>query len=222
MKTWTLQVGLAVGTFFLASSSYALPITVSNFSFETLPAGGLPTACGTGCSFSAGTGIPGWVATGASTGEFQPGPPATTTFFNSVPDGSTIGYTSSGTISQTVAPTVQLGVVYTLMVDLGLRKDGPDPGTEALVINGNTYFATGVAPVQGGWSTFTVTYTGLSADVGKSITIQLASSGAGQGDWDNVRLSDSTTSAVPEPTTGMLLGLAGLAWAGISSRRKHA
>ena len=222
MKTSVLRVWLRVATFTLvvASISYASPITVSNFSFETLGAGGVPFACGTGCSFSTDGVIPGWTV-GGTAGLLQPGTPANTTLFNSVPDGSTVAYSNGGTISQTVAPLVQLGVIYTLQVDVLVRKDVGDPGTEALLINGNTILATGVLPAPGGFSNFTATYTGLAADVGKSISIELVSNGV-QGDWDNVRLASSLPSPVPEPASGVLMGLAAVALAGIVMRRKRA
>ena len=221
MKTLMLRVGLPVvaWTFLMASTSWASPIFVDNFSFETLPDGSLPFLCGLGCSFSQSvSGIPGWIPTGTYTGQFQPGSASgNTAYFNSVPDGITVAYTDNGSISQTVAPLVQLGLTYTLQVDVGVRNDlGGDPGTEALVINGNTYLATGTLPAPGGWSTFTATYTGLSADVGLPITILLAS-GSSQADWDNIRLNDSTA---PEPATGALMGLAALAFAGILRRRR--
>jgi len=221
MKTLILRVGLPVvaWTLILASTSYASPIFVTNYSFETLPVGGLPFGCGLGCSYSEGSsGIPGWTTTGSYVGQFQPGSAAgNTAYFDSVPDGITVGFTDGGSISQTVAPVVQLGITYTLQVDVGVRKDlGGDPGTEALVINGNKYLATGVLPAPGGWSTFTATYTGLSADVGQPITIQLASDSS-QGDWDNVQLNDSTA---PEPASTALMGLAALALAGISRRMR--
>ena len=162
---------------------------------------------------SGGTPIPGWVISGAI-GQLQPGPPATTTYFNSVPDGTTVAYSNGGTISQTVGATVQLGVVYTLLVSVGVRKDFPDAGTEAIVVNGHSYFATGTLPSPGNWATFTATYTGLAGDVGDSITILLAS-GADQGDWDNVQLSNSLASGVPEPASSLLVGLGALALAGI-------
>jgi hypothetical protein len=221
MKTLILRAGLPVLvlTVALAANCYASPIFVSNFSFETLPAGGLPLGgCGVGCAYNAGL-IPSWTVTG-TVGEFQPGPPANTGFFNSVPDGITIAYTNGGTISQTVVPVVQLGVTYTLMVDVGVRKDAPDPGTEALVINGTSHFAVGVLATGGNWSTFTATYTGLAADVGKPITIMLAANSA-QGDWDNVRLADSTGAAVPEPASGALMGVALLACAGLLLRKRR-
>ena len=66
----------------------------------------------------------------------------------------------------------------------------------------------------GNWSTYTVTYTGLAADVGKTITIVLGASGV-QGNFDNVRLDATAAAAVPEPVTWVLLGagLIGLAGA---------
>jgi hypothetical protein len=41
-----LSVGIA------SSPAFAASIGVANSSFETLPGGGLPLGCGTGCSFS--------------------------------------------------------------------------------------------------------------------------------------------------------------------------
>jgi hypothetical protein len=222
MKSLVLRVGLPLlmGTLSLAPSSWAGAITVTNPSFETLPNGPLPLTCGTGCAYSTDGNIPGWTTTGAS-GLLQSGAPVNTTYFNTAATGSTIAYANSGSISQTVGATVQLGVIYTLLVDVGVRKDVGDPGTEALVINGNTILATGVLPAAGGFSTFTATYTGLAADVGKAITIQLATASA-QGDWDNVRLSDNTTSAVPEPASMMLMGLATFAGAIMIRRKRQA
>jgi hypothetical protein len=200
-------------------SAMAGPINVANFSFETLPAGGLPTACGAGCSFSVDA-IPGWSNAGDS-GQFQPGNPANTTFFNTLPAGPTIAYSNVAAppISQVVSPTVVTGVTYTLMVDLGARKDNvPFAAAADLLINGNHIAAIGTAPAAGDWSTFTATYVGLAADSGKSITIELLSSGV-QGDFDNVRLSDSTV--VPEPAGITLLGL-GLVGLSVFARRKRA
>ena len=99
------------------------PIFVNNFSFETLPAGGLPEGCGVGCTYSTGA-IPGWSGGTGLFGQFQPGTP----WFTTPPsDGSaTMAWSQGLTIAQTVLPTVQLGVTYTLMVDLGLRLD-PGP-----------------------------------------------------------------------------------------------
>jgi hypothetical protein len=196
-----LQVGPVVaGTIF-----------VDNASFETLPSGGLPTICSvaTGCSYSdaliPGQEIPGWIVnTTQLTGQLQPGSSGgNTTFFDSVPDGLTVAYTNGGTISQAVAAAVQLGVTYTLLVDVGQRNDCCTYGAVDLVIGTNRIAATGASPNPGLFSTFTATYTGLAGDVGKSIGIELAANGP-QGVFDNVRLSDST---VPEPGSIVLVGL---------------
>jgi hypothetical protein len=202
-----------------ALAAAASPIFVSNFSFETLPVGGLPNGCGGGCAFSTGA-IPGWSGSNANSGQFQPGVQVSNfSVFNSVPDGITVAYSNSPTLFQTVIPTVQLGVTYTLLVDLGHRKDTAFLSSADLLINGVTTTATGVAPTAGNWATFTATYVGLLADVGKSITIELRTAGA-QGDFDNVRLSDSTQAGVPEPASVTLLGLA-LAGVTVFARRKR-
>ena len=113
------QIDLGFNNFTTPTS----PIFVNNFSFETLPAGGLPEGCGVGCTYSTGA-IPGWSGGTGLFGQFQPGTP----WFTTPPsDGSaTMAWSQGPTISQTVLPTVQLGVTYTLMVDLGLRLD-PGP-----------------------------------------------------------------------------------------------
>src|SRR5262249_946431 len=120
---------LSFATIALASA----PIPVANLSFETLPPGGLPNSCnGTGCVYSVGP-IPGWTNSGIC-GQWQPG--NNTLFFNYIPDGSTVAYSSDpgGTITQTVG-TVAPNTTYTLRVDLGLRSDGYDSlGTVALLI----------------------------------------------------------------------------------------
>jgi len=207
----------------VVSTASAGPISVSNFSFETLPAGGLPfDSCGAGCFYSDDA-IPGWAISGktASTGQFQPGVQASNfSFFNSVPDGITVAYTNGGTISQTVGVTVALGIVYTLLVDQGVRHDFSDPGIVELLIGTTPIVATGVAASPGDWSTYTATYTGLAADVGKSIAILLNSSSI-QGDWDNVRLdATDATAQVPEPATVALLSL-GLAGLGFMRRKRN-
>lgn len=211
---------ITLGGLLQAAALHATSLTVTNPSFETLPAGGLSFACGTGCSFSAGVGaIPGWTNS-ATGGEFQPGEPTNTTFFNvRASDGTpTIAYTDSGTISQVVGATVQTGVVYILLVDIGRRNDVAFDGTADLLINGVRYAAIGTAPSAGNWATFTATYTGLTADAGKSITIELNTTGM-EGDFDNVRLSDNTGTATPEPGTLMLMGSGLLGLAGFVRRR---
>jgi len=94
-------------------------------------------------------------------------------------------------------------------------------GADLLIggIGGTKILATGTAPTPGNWSTFTATYVGLSADGGKTITIELTSTGA-QANFDNVRLSD-VAPTVPEPGSVTLIGL-GLAGVLVFARRKRA
>ena len=191
-----------------AAPCFGSPIFVNDFSFETLPVGGLTfTGCGAGCSYSEGVGIPGWSVTpGAQIGQFQPGNPGNTNYFSTLSDGSTNAYSNvpGSVISQTVGATVVLGEVYTLMVDIGWRKDAGFTGTADLMIHGIAYPATGT-PIQGAFGLFTAAYTGTSADVGQLITIELRSSGP-QANFDNVRLD-----AVPEPASLLLIAPALLA-----------
>ena len=199
------KIHLVAALALAAAPCFASPIFVSDFSFETLPDGGLTFGgCGTGCSYSGGGMIPGW--SGATGGQFQPGTQdGNVAYFSTLSDGITNAYSNGGVISQTVGATVVEGEVYTLMVDVGYRNDAAFAGTAALVINGNTYSATGTTPSPGGWSTFTATYTGLSADVGDAITIALGSSGV-QGNFDNVRMDGTLAeSAVPEPASFLLI-----------------
>jgi PEP-CTERM motif len=210
-ETMNLRVGirsLACGLA-LVSTGFAATITVNNPSFEILPAGGLPIAGYLGGVYSIAP-IPDWINGGFS-GQFQPGGPSGTVpnaYYNTLSAGPTEGYTNGGTISQTVGATVEVGVTYTLLVDIGARLDtsvAGFAGVADLLINGNQYFATGVENL-GGFATYTATYTGLAADAGDPITIQLSDpSFTGQGDFDNVRLS-SSTGAVPEPATILLFG----------------
>ena len=202
----TLALAL-LGALF-ASGAYADSISVDNGSFETLPVGGLEfDGCGTGCAFSGNGAIPGWTSSSVASGEFQPGTQdGNTALFSTLSDGITSAYSNGGTISQTVAGvTVQPGVTYTLLVDLGNRNDLPFDASAELMVGGDTFLAVGTAPTDGNWSTFTATFTGTQAEAGDPITIELISSGT-QGNFDNVRLSDNLTASVPEPSSLLLLG----------------
>jgi hypothetical protein len=213
--TLALTLFGALGT----TGAYAATIPVANSSFEILPTGGLPIGCGTGCSYSENSPIPGWTSIGSFWGQFQPGvQDGNFTYLNSVPDGITVAYINSGTIQQTVGAVAQAGVTYTLQVDLGFRKDVPDPGTITLQIGSNDIVATGsVALFSGNWENYTATYTALPTDAGDPISILLSSTDD-QGDFDNVRLNNSLA-AVPEPASLTLLA-SGLLGFGLLRRRK--
>jgi len=210
MKLRIGMAGLVCAMTLFASTGLAGVISVTNPSFETLPAGGIPVGCGTGCAYSDKDPVPGWTATGEFWGQFQPGTQdGNFSWFNSLSDGTTIAFigTSSGTISQTVGATVQTGATYTLLVDVGQHNSMPFAATADLLIGGVRYFAVGTAPPVGGWSTYMATYLGLPQDAGDPITIELSAAG-NQGDFDNVRLTDAPAPAVPEPNYYALVGAA--------------
>lgn len=217
---WTNHLaglGLAIAAL-TAAPAQAASITVINPSFETLPAGGLTSGgCGAGCSYSI-TAIPGWVNSGGTNGQFQPGSSSGNhTYFDYIPDGSlTVAYTNGGSISQTLGATAVAGRTYTLTTDFGVRHDTPNPGSITLTIGLANIVATGAIPPSGGWSTYTATYTATGADAGGAIRITLDSPG-GQGDFDHVQLSGST---VPEPASWGLM-LVGFGMVGVAARGRH-
>jgi hypothetical protein len=216
IRTALIPLGLAIGLG--AAPAFADVIAVNNASFETLPTSGpAPTTCGAGCDYTQGNPIPGWVSTptNGNWGQFQPGP-APNAYFNYLDDGTTSAYANNGVLSQTVTTTVIAGMTYTLMVDVGFRKDLAAPGSVMLDIGSGPstiqVLATGSNPGAGNWATFTATFTATAADVGDALTIVLSSLSA-QGDWDNVRLSDSPTSSttsdsLPEPGSAAILASA--------------
>lgn len=197
-----LSLLAAAAACLVAVSAAAAPIPVNNPSFEILPDVALPLVCGGGCSYSESF-IPGWINTpflglGLTSGQFRPGThTGNTTYFNSLSDGPTSAHTTNGCIEQTVGVTVQPGVTYTLLVDVGWRNDAGPFGLPRLRVNGIYYDGVGTA-VLGGWATFTATYLGQAQDAGLPITICLTSVTL-QGNFDNVRLNDSSASTGVDP-----------------------
>ena len=164
---------------FVGMTAQAGIITVDNPSFEILPAGGLPLTrgCGgvPGCAFSIDQ-IPGWTATGAQTGQFQPGT-TPNMFLNNLPDGPTVGYIKWGSISQTVSALAVAGTTYTFNLDVGYRKDETSTiDTVELIVGDNTTDATpSTPPIEGSgdWYVYIAKYTATAGDAGKPITISL-------------------------------------------------
>jgi hypothetical protein len=203
---------------FAAAPAFASMILVNNPSFETLPAGwpGITTSCGGSCIFDVGA-ISGWNSTVVRGGQLQP-VAATGGYINQDGGSPTSAWANDGIFSQTTGAMVGVGTVYTLTVDIGrkLTDTGGYGGYADLLIGGTRYTATGTGPLVGQWSPFTVTYTGLAADVGKSITIELGNQTPGvyQANFDNVQLDE-----VPEPASFLLIGSALLALKAFRRRR---
>jgi hypothetical protein len=140
-----------------------------------------------GLYFNVGS-VPDWTLAGSAgqwveNGPFEPVLPTV------VPFGTTMAWINSGTISQTVAATVVSGEPYTLTADILYRSDSGFNGWAALVIGGNTYYATGTAPAPGGEAAYTVTFWGTPLTAGDPIEIELGTGGGGQGDFEGVSLS---------------------------------
>jgi PEP-CTERM motif len=208
-------IALGVGLLVSAPAS-ANPVAVNNYSFETLPAGGLPLSCGGTCAYSTAP-IPGWINSGSDSGQwliggFAGNPPAF--------DGSYIAYSNAESISQDVATAVA-GTTYTLQVQLLHRTDEAFDGVVQLEIGGSPVAtATGIDGGPGTWSDWTATYTATATDAGQQVTILLSTTG-GQGDFDDVRLDASPTVPVsaPEPASLALLGVS-LLGLGVSRHKR--
>src|ERR1035441_2288342 len=86
----TSKMYLVAALALAAAPCFASTIAVTNFSFETLPAGGL-TTCGAGCAYDVGA-IPGWSTTsGATSGQIQPN----ATQFPVLSDGITSAFSTT-------------------------------------------------------------------------------------------------------------------------------
>ena len=217
MKSSAIRV---LATLALAAvPGFASPIFVSNFSFEDGPFGtATPCSSGPTCSNYYGA-IPSWTSSSVDTstfGRLVPGTDLTKYLSGNPSDGPTQAFSIGATLSQVVSPTVTLGDMYVLRVDLGNRLDKGFTGSADLLINGKTYAATGSVPAEGTFSTWTATYVGLAADVGQSITIELKANGP-QGNFDNVHLD-----IVPEPASLLLIGSALFVLGTLKRRRWNA
>jgi hypothetical protein len=213
---------------FPVSNSNAASITVDNASFETIPSAGLPNTCRPNpCgNYSFQAPIPDWQASG-DFGQWQPG---STNFNSAPPDGSTVGFINNGMIWQTVSPTAQTGVTYTLTLYKAISTTAAWNGVVSLVIGGDASGGSlqgGIGAsdasfptVAGDWELDTITYTATAADEGKTISIRLASTNGNaysQSTWDDISLADSTSvsatllpAALPLFSSGLgALGLLG-------------
>ena len=201
------------------SPAFANSIPIQNFSFETTNPLTIP--CGTGCAYNNGP-IPGWTTTGVQQGTWQP----SSAYFTSVPDGSLVAYSNGGTISQTLSASLAANTLYDLTVAVGNRLDAAQGYATTYIIQlfaGNTLLnsITGsntIIPL-GTFMDVSFNYlSGVTLPAG-NLSIVLSSVGP-QSDFDNVRLTaTSTVTSVAEPGSLTLLA-AGLGLALFVFRRR--
>jgi len=220
----TLALAILSLALFGATNAAAIPITVTNFSFEAVTCPGSPDCIdGAFGSFTIGV-VPGWSSLG--TGETGVYNPLGITFDPGFPsDGFQSAYgNTDGSLTQGGLATIVDGVTYTLAIDVGRRLDACCSTLDfsvsltadgAVVAIGDENDFAGGAPGAGDFGTLSLSFLGSAATSGQSLGIELASF-ANQTNWDNVRLSDST---VPEPASVILFAL-GLVGLGLSSRRR--
>jgi hypothetical protein len=212
MKAVALSI-LVIGFAFITGSASADSIAVQNGSFETLPTSGLPLSCGTGCSYDYGT-PPGWTTTGV-VGQFQP-----VGILTGVPDGTTVAFTDSGSLSQDLGVGTASDTTYTLSVWVGDRTDDPSTYTILLDAGGSTLCSSSgssTALNPGGFADVTCSFTTGSALPG-DLTVWLIGDSA-QAVFDDV----TVTAVAPEPTSLALasLGLLAVAFFGVFFKRKQ-
>ncbi len=193
----------------MTGTAWADSIPINNASFENYSPNPFTNSCGPGCGYNSGS-IPGWNVT--SGGSFQPG-----SFYNYIPDGSVVGFTNGGSISQTLTGTsVSANSSYTLTVFVGNRTN-KENGVFSIyldtILNGIT---TTLCSVSGNAATFTpgtwqaesCTYnSGANAPAGNFYLDFVG--GNGQLNVDDVTLTNPTTN-VPEPSSLLLLGFGAL------------
>lgn len=215
---WLATAALA---FVTSTQATAADIVVKNYNFEANP-------LADGQQFSGQ--IPDWVKVGsAGSGYYNPNKdyysnPAildagSTGGLLGTMNGPNVAYMFLGggtTLTNTTATAVVIGTTYVLTAAVGQRNNGQvfTPVTLELLGGGVTLALTTVnsAPALNSFGDVSLSYTAQAGDTGL-IGIRLGlPSGSVYADFDNVRLT-STTTPVPEPISAalMALGLAAMA-----------
>ena len=196
---------LFAGTLLFSAPASADSVTITNPGFE-----------------ATGTGVPGWTVGYGGAGVYTPG---ASQYPGGIPEGTKVAWTKDASISQVLPTTLQPGLVYTLLVDVGYRLDnssGPWTGFTISLLAGNTVIASSSAgtPAAGQFITALASFTALAGDplIGQTLQILLSVNDPYpyQVNFDNVRLdtsaapnlqgSQTPTSQVPEPGTLALIG----------------
>lgn len=198
---------VALALLLISGPAWADSVPIVNASFESLsnaPMLNCPSL--PNCFYNNGT-IPGWTGT-LQTGSFHPG-----AYFSSIPDGSFVAYSNSGTLSQElIGNSVLADTLYTLTVFVGNRTDminGPYTLNLDTILNGIT---SNLCTISGNASVIQAgTFQAESCVYQSSSNVPAGDfflnfvSGGGQLDVDDVSLT-STPRNVPEPSSVALLG----------------
>jgi fibronectin-binding autotransporter adhesin len=184
------------------------PVSVNNPSFEA-PA----TGDGGFTSASSGTtAITGWeITTGAGdAGIFNP----TVSQYSAqqATVGAQVAFSNGRTIRQVLGTNLAPNTTYTLLVDIGDRRDTTVPGYSLQIVAGGNLLAQATqadfATTDNSFITARVTFTsGASVTSGQALEIRLASTGA-QTNFDNVRLY-ALSGVAGNEDTAIALNLAG-------------
>ena len=223
MNTKVPCLAVVASSAVFSAAAFATPIAVTSYSFDVgVPQDGNPATQADGDDYvgalPTGWTGPGGVLTTRPNSYFDDkladSPDLTDTDENA--------WSNGGTFAQVLSATLQANSVYTLTVDVGDRTDTPFPAVTLGLGTGNTNgqnmltpsTTVNPAPADGGWATWTSTFTtgAAPAGLGQPLRIELVSGGI-QAQFDNVRLD-----VVPEPTAAALL--AGGALAVLGRRRR--
>ena len=228
----------------IAAVSYATPLSVPNYSFETasltLDSGDglfseiIPWSTITKPGGTLGSWIYHFTTTGAAAGAFAPELPDSSNWATAWWSGSNVGYLlldSPGSVSLTdqLSATLSNDTTYTLTVDIGRRAFSPNFNYAIELLAGGHLLgsASNLAlphSTSGTSGTDTLTFISGAANpfAGQALTIALvstdSSSALTEAFFDNVRL-DASPSQIPEPGA---FGLSGIGLALLFAGRRRA
>jgi hapalindole biogenesis HpiC1 cyclase-like protein/PEP-CTERM motif-containing protein len=210
-----------ISFFLIVPASYALPVTIDNYSFESSSAP-LITSARNGSSYTL-AGFDGWDYTGS--GNWGIWSTSSAAYSSPIPDGNYIGFLTNGAIYQDTGWLVQANNEFNLSVDIGNRADAVFGSYTVDLMAGDNVIASGnsVAPGAGLFATLNLNYIALAGDanIGSTLGIRIFSDSGQQLNFDNIRLMNNPYSigeqpdsngeqpveSVPEPGTIVLLGL---------------
>jgi len=211
-------VGLFAILFVAVGGMWGGTVPINDPSFEGLACGTTPGAVAQNCV------PPGWTVTGTADAALPP-----IGAWDSIPDGSQVAWSNSGTLTQVLSTTVAPDTTYTLSVWVSERINPANTFTPDIqLLDGSTPLITLTTSSPGvvlptknvdgtyTWVDWIGTFTTGSTVDGDPLEISLGASSA-QSAFDEVSLADS--SAAPEPA---MFALVAVGLLGIVTRRRLA